>query len=73
MEWIDQGDDTAPNGKVENVNKQIEKKYWMSMICESRRSAEAIRDWIRFYNLREAHGLLRDGAADRFLFGWNEE
>ena len=63
------------NGKVENVNKQIEKEVLnVDRYASLEEAAEAIRDWIRFYNFERTHMGLPQGMvpADRFLFGWNE-
>jgi putative transposase len=62
------------NGKVENVNKQIEKEVLnVERYASLEEAAEAIREWIRFYNFERTHMGLPDGVvpADRFLFGWN--
>lgn len=73
---IDQIKATSPrtNGKIENVNKQIEKellgrKYFGSIV----EANEAIGDWVRFYNFERTHLGLAAGTvpADRFLPGWN--
>jgi len=63
------------NGKVENVNKQIEKEVLnVDRYASLEEAAEAIREWIRFYNFERTHMGLPQGMvpADRFLFGWNE-
>jgi putative transposase len=62
------------NGKVENVNKQIEKEVLLvDRYASLEEAAEAIREWIRFYNFERTHMGLPAGMvpADRFLFGWN--
>jgi putative transposase len=62
------------NGKVENVNKQIEKEVLnVDRYASLEEAAEAIREWIRFYNFERTHMGLPAGMvpADRFLFGWN--
>jgi len=62
------------NGKVENVNKQIEKEVLnVDRYASLEEAAEAIREWIRFYNFERTHMGLPEGMvpADRFLFGWN--
>jgi putative transposase len=62
------------NGKVENVNKQIEKEVLnVEHYASLEEAAEAIREWIRFYNFERTHMGLPEGVvpADRFLFGWN--
>lgn len=74
---VDQIKATTPrsNGKVENVNKQIEKEVLdVDRYASLEEAAEAIQDWIRFYNFERTHMGLPQGMvpADRFLFGWNE-
>lgn len=62
------------NGKIENVNKQIEKEVLNIREYSSLEDAdEAIAEWIRFYNFERTHLGLPDGTvpADRFLPGWN--
>ncbi|MGK5082987.1 DDE-type integrase/transposase/recombinase [Bdellovibrionota bacterium FG-1] len=63
------------NGKIENVNKQIEKEMLdVKMYASLAEADTAIRDWIRFYNFQRTHMGLPPGTvpADRFLPGWNE-
>jgi transposase InsO family protein/transposase-like protein len=63
------------NGKIENVNKQIEKEVLDVEKYASLAEADtAIREWIRFYNFGRTHLGLPPGTvpADRFLSGWNE-
>jgi transposase InsO family protein/transposase-like protein len=63
------------NGKIENVNKQIEKEILDVEKYASLAEADtAIREWIRFYNFGRTHMGLPQGTvpADRFLPGWNE-
>lgn len=63
------------NGKIENVNKQIEKEVLNVKMYASLAEADtAIREWIRFYNFERTHMGLPAGTvpADRFLPGWNE-
>jgi transposase InsO family protein len=63
------------NGKIENVNKQIEKEVLdVKMYASLAEADSAIRDWVRFYNFERTHMGLPPGTvpADRFLPGWNE-
>ncbi len=63
------------NGKIENVNKQIEKEVLdVKMYASIAEADTAIREWIRFYNFERTHMGLPPGTvpADRFLPGWNE-
>jgi putative transposase len=63
------------NGKIENVNKQIEKEVLdVKMYASLAEADTAIREWIRFYNFERTHMGLPKGVvpADRFLPGWNE-
>ena len=63
------------NGKIENVNKQIEKEVLdVKMYASLEEANTAIRKWIRFYNFERTHMGLPPGMvpADRFLPGWNE-
>lgn len=63
------------NGKVENVNKQIEKEVLaVDRYASLEEAGNAIREWIRFYNFERTHMGLPQGMvpADRFLPGWNE-
>ena len=63
------------NGKIENVNKQIEKEVLDVKRYASLQEAEsAIEAWIRFYNFERTHMGLPEAMvpADRFLFGWNQ-
>ena len=62
------------NGKIENVNKQIEKEVLnVDRYASLEEADEAIREWIRFYNFERTHMGLPKGMvpADRFLHGWN--
>lgn len=62
------------NGKLENVNRQIEKECLDVERYASLNEAEnAIQEWIRFYNFERTHQGLPPGTvpADRFLPGWN--
>lgn len=75
---VDQIKATTPrsNGKIENVNKQIEKEVLDVKLYASLEEAnEAIRQWVRFYNFERTHMGLPTGMvpADRFLYGWNEQ
>ncbi|MEK7996507.1 MAG: integrase core domain-containing protein [Planctomycetota bacterium] len=63
------------NGKIENVNKQIEKEVLDVETYASLEEADtAIREWICFYNFERTHMALPKGQvpADRFFPGWNE-
>lgn len=63
------------NGKIENVNKQIEKEVLDVERYASLEEADAaISEWIRFFNFERTHMGLPEGMvpADRFLFGWNQ-
>jgi putative transposase len=63
------------NGKIENVNKQIEKEVLdVDRYASLEEAGNAIREWIRFYNFERTHMGLPQGMvpADRFLPGWNE-
>jgi transposase InsO family protein len=63
------------NGKIENVNKQIEKEVLdVKMYASLAEADTAIREWVRFYNFERTHMGLPPGTvpADRFLPGWNE-
>jgi putative transposase len=62
------------NGKIENVNKQIEKEVLnVERYASLQEANDAIRDWLRFYNFERTHMGLPQGMvpADRFLPGWN--
>jgi putative transposase len=62
------------NGKIENVNKQIEKEVLdVERYASLEEAHEAIREWIRFYNFERTHMGLPQGMvpADRFLPDWN--
>jgi putative transposase len=62
------------NGKIENVNKQIEKEVLnVDRYASLEEADEAIQEWIRFYNFERTHMGLPKGMvpADRFLHGWN--
>ena len=64
------------NGKIENVNKQIEKEILdVDRYASLEEAKGAIQDWIRFYNFERTHLGLPLGTvpADRFLPGWNEQ
>jgi putative transposase len=66
---------TSPrsNGKVESVNKQIEKELLRVQEFSSLQDAEiGIAEWIEFYNFERVHMGLNPSEvpADRFLFGW---
>jgi len=63
------------NGKIENVNKQIEKEVLdVDRYASLEEADAAIAEWIRFFNFERTHMGLPDGMvpADRFLFGWNQ-
>jgi transposase InsO family protein len=73
---VDQIKATSPrsNGKIESVNKQIEKELLRAEYFESiTEASHAISDWVRFYNFGRVHMGLPDGnvPADRYLYGWN--
>lgn len=62
------------NGKIESVNKQIEKELLNVKEFSSLEDADSgINEWIEFYNFERTHMGLPSGEvpADRFLFGWN--
>lgn len=62
------------NGKIENVNKQIEKEVLNIQEYSSLEDADqAIAEWICFYNFERTHLGLPAGSvpADRFMPGWN--
>ncbi|MGK5089533.1 DDE-type integrase/transposase/recombinase [Bdellovibrionota bacterium FG-2] len=62
------------NGKIENVNKQIEKEVLdVKLYASLEEASSAIVEWLRFYNFERTHMGLPKGAvpADRFLYGWN--
>jgi transposase InsO family protein len=62
------------NGKVENVNKQIEKEVLDVKRYASLMEADAaVEEWVEFYNFERTHMGLPDGMvpADRFLYGWD--
>ncbi len=63
------------NGKVESVNKQIEKELLRVKEFASLEDAgHGIAEWIEFYNFERTHMGLPSGEvpADRFLHGWNK-
>ena len=63
------------NGKVESVNKQIEKELLKVKEFSSLEEASlGIADWVEFYNFERTHMGLAAGEvpADRFLYGWNK-
>lgn len=63
------------NGKVESVNKQIEKELLRIKEFSSLDDAAlGITEWIEFYNFERTHMGLGSGEvpADRFLYGWNK-
>jgi putative transposase len=63
------------NGKIENVNKQIDKEVLaVDRYASLEEAGNAIREWIRFYNFERTHMGLPPGMvpADRFLPGWNQ-
>lgn len=64
------------NGKVESVNKQIEKELLRVKEFSSLEEAElGVNEWIEFYNFERTHMGLPSGEvpADRFLLGWNHK
>lgn len=63
------------NGKVESVNKQIEKELLRVKEFSSLEEASmGIAEWVEFYNFERTHMGLPAGEvpADRFLYGWNK-
>jgi putative transposase len=63
------------NGKVESVNKQIEKELLRVKDFSSLEEASlGIAEWVEFYNFERTHMGLPAGEvpADRFLYGWNK-
>ena len=63
------------NGKVESVNKQIEKELLKVQEFSSLDDAAfGIEEWVRFYNFERTHMGLPKGMvpADRFLAGWGQ-
>lgn len=63
------------NGKIENVNKQIEKEVLdVKRYASLEEAHAAIEAWIRFYNFERTHMGLPEAMvpADRFLYGWNQ-
>jgi putative transposase len=63
------------NGKVESVNKQIEKELLRVKDFSSLEEASlGIAEWVEFYNFERTHMGLPSGEvpADRFLYGWNK-
>lgn len=63
------------NGKVESVNKQIEKELLTVKEFSSLEDASyGIAEWVEFYNFERTHMGLPKGEvpADRFLYGWNK-
>jgi len=63
------------NGKVESVNKQIEKELLRTKQFSSLEEASlGISEWVEFYNFERTHMGLPAGEvpADRFLYGWNK-
>jgi len=74
---IDQIKASSPrsNGKVESVNKQIEKELLdVQRFYSLAEADEAIKNWVSFYNFERTHMGLPQGMvpADRFLYGWND-
>ena len=64
------------NGKVESVNKQIEKELLRVKEFSSLEEANlGIEEWIDFFNFERTHMGLPKGLvpADRFLYGWNHK
>jgi len=62
------------NGKVESVNKQIEKELLRVKEFSSLEEANlGIEEWIQFYNFERTHMGLPQSLvpADRFLYGWD--
>jgi putative transposase len=64
------------NGKVESVNKQIEKELLRVKEFSSLEEADlGVSEWIQFYNFERTHmGLGQSEVpADRFLYGWDQK
>ena len=64
------------NGKVESVNKQIEKELLRVKDFSSLEEAKlGIEEWVQFYNFERTHMGLPQSLvpADRFLYGWNQK
>jgi putative transposase len=64
------------NGKVESVNKQIDKELLRVQAFSSLGDADiGIGEWIDFYNFERVHMGLNEGEvpADRYLYGWQRE
>ncbi len=62
------------NGKIESVNKQIEKELLRITEFSNLEDMDSgVREWIQFYNFERTHMGLPDATvpADRFLPGWN--
>ncbi len=63
------------NGKIESVNKQIEKELLKIETFSNLEDMDAgVCEWIRFYNFERTHMGLAQATvpADRFMPGWNE-
>jgi len=63
------------NGKVESVNKQIEKELLkVKEFSSLDDAAMGIAEWIEFYNFERTHmGLSgKEVPADRYLYGWDK-
>lgn len=64
------------NGKVESVNKQIEKELLdVKKFASLQEAAAGIADWVEFYNFERTHMGLPPAMvpADRFLYGWKRQ
>jgi putative transposase len=63
------------NGKVESVNKQIEKELLrVKEFASLEDASHGIAEWVEFYNFERTHMGLpsKEVPADRFLYGWNK-
>jgi putative transposase len=75
---VDQIKATSPrsNGKIESVNKQIEKELLRVQEFSSLEDTkDGISNWVEFYNFERVHMGLSSGEvpADRFLYGWKQK
>ncbi|MCP4672398.1 MAG: transposase, partial [Desulfobacula sp.] len=63
------------NGKIESVNKQIEKELLrITNYSNLEDMDQGVSEWIQFYNFERTHMGLPETTvpADRFLPGWNQ-
>ena len=64
------------NGKLESVNKQIEKELFrVKHFSSIEEAGYEIEEWVEFYNFERTHMGLPQGEvpADRFLKSWNRK